>query len=88
MGKQGDDAENLGKEICQSFSYQFSLLVLSDYLQTHGLYSTPGFPVHHQLLELPQTHMHRVSDAIQQSHPLSSPLPPTLNLSQHQGLFK
>ena len=50
--------------------------------------STPGFPVHHQLLEFTQTHVHWVSDAIQPSHPLSSPAPPTLNLSQHQGLFK
>ena len=49
--------------------------------------STPGFPVHHQLPELSQTHVHRVSDAIQLSHPLSSPSPPALNLSQHQGLF-
>ena len=48
--------------------------------------STPGFPVHHQLLELTQTHVHRVSDAIQPSHPLSSPSP-AFNLSQHQGLF-
>ena len=50
--------------------------------------STPGLPVHHQLLELIQTHVHRVSDAIQPSHPLLSPSPPALNLSQHQGLFK
>ena len=50
--------------------------------------STPGFPVHHQLLELPQTHVHRVSDAIQPSHPLSSLSPPVFNLSQHQGLFQ
>ena len=49
--------------------------------------SMPGFPVHHQLLELAQTHVHRVSDAIQPSHPLSSPSLPTFNLSQHQGLF-
>ena len=48
--------------------------------------STPGFPVHHQLPELTQTHVHRVSDAIQPSHPLSSPSPPTFNLSQHQVL--
>ena len=47
--------------------------------------STPGLPVHHQLLESPQTHVHWVSDAIQTSHPLSSPSPPALNLSQHQG---
>ena len=48
--------------------------------------STPGFPVHYQLSELGQTHVHRVSDAIQQSHPLSFPSPPAFNLSQHQGL--
>ena len=51
-------------------------------------YSTQGFPVHHQLLELSQTHVHRVGDAIQPSHPLLSPSPPTFNLSQHQGLFQ
>ena len=50
--------------------------------------SMPGFPVHHQLPELTQTHIHRVSDAIQPSHPLSSPSPPAFNLSQHQGLFQ
>ena len=50
--------------------------------------STPGFPVHHQLPELAQTHLHRVSDAIQPSHPLSSPSPPAFNLFQHQGLFQ
>ena len=50
-------------------------------------YSTPGLPVHHQLPELTQTHVHRVSDVIQPSHPLSSPSPPAFNLSQHQGLF-
>ena len=46
--------------------------------------STPGFPVHHQLLELAQTPIHRVSDVIQPSHPLSNPSPPAFNLSQHQ----
>ena len=50
--------------------------------------STPGFPVHHQLPELAQTHVHPVSDAIQLSHPLSSPSPPAFNLFQHQGLFQ
>ena len=50
--------------------------------------STPGFPVHHQLQELAQTHVPQVSDAIQPSHPLSSPSPPTFNLSQNQGLFQ
>ena len=47
--------------------------------------STPGFPVHHQLPELAQTHVHRVRDAIQPSHPLSSPSPPAFSLSWHQG---
>ena len=51
-------------------------------------WGTPGLPVHHQLLEFSQTHVHWVGDAIQASHPLSSPSPPALNLSQHQGLFK
>ena len=50
--------------------------------------STPGLPVHHQLPESTQTHVHRVDDAIQPSHPRSSPSPPALNLSQHQGLFQ
>ena len=50
--------------------------------------STPGFPVHHQLLEPTQTHVHHVSDLIRPSHPLSSPSPPAFNLSQHQGLFQ
>ena len=49
--------------------------------------STPSFPVHHQLLEFAQTHVHWVSDAIQPSHPLPSPSLPAFNLSQHQGLF-
>ena len=48
--------------------------------------SIPGLPVYHQLPEFTQTHVHRVGDAIQPSHPLSSPSPPALNLSQHQGL--
>ena len=69
-------------------SVQFSsvaqpCLTLSDPMDC----STPGFPVHHQLPELAQTHVHWVSDAIQPSHPLSSPSPPAFNLSQHQGLF-
>ena len=51
-------------------------------------HSTSGLLVHHQLLQFTQTHLHWVSDAIQPSHPLSSPSPPALNLSQHQGLFK
>ena len=50
--------------------------------------SMPHLPVHHQLPEFTQTHVHRVGDAIQPSHPLSSPSPPTFNPSQPQGLFK
>ena len=49
--------------------------------------STPGFPVHHQLPEFTQIHIHWIRDAIQPSHPLLSPSPPDLNLSQHHGLF-
>ena len=61
-----------------------SCLTLGDPMK----HSTPSLPVHHQLPEFTQTHVHRVSDAIQPSHPLLSPCPPALNLSQHQGLFK
>ena len=50
--------------------------------------STPGFPVHHQLPEPAQTHVHQVGDAIQPSHPLLSPSPPAFSLSQHEGLFQ
>ena len=50
--------------------------------------STPGLPVHHHPLEFTQTHVHRVCDAIQPSHPLSSLSPPAFNLCQHQGLFQ
>ena len=50
--------------------------------------STPGFPVLHHLFEIAQTHVHRIGEAIQPSHPLSSPSPPALNLSQHQGLLQ
>ena len=51
-------------------------------------HSTPGLPVHHQVLEFTQTHVHWVSDAIQPSHSLLSPSPPAFSLSQHQGLFQ
>ena len=61
-----------------------SCLTLSDPMNR----TTPGLPVHHQLLELIQTQVHRVGDAIQPSHPLSSPPPPAPNPSQHQGLFQ
>ena len=65
-------------------SVQFSCSVVSDPMN-QGM---PGLPVHHQLAESTQTHVHWVSDAIQQPHSLSSPSPPALNLSQHQGLFQ
>ena len=67
-----------------TLSIQFSYSVLSNSLQPHG----QQHPDHHQLTELVQAHIHRVGDSIQKSHPLSSPSPPALNLSQHQGLFK
>ena len=66
---------------------QFSHSVLSDTLQRMHC-STPGFPALQQLQKLAQTHVHQVSDAIQPSHPLASPSPPTFNPSQHQGLFQ
>ena len=66
---------------------QFGPAVMSDTSDPMN-HSTPGFPVHHQLQEFAQNPVHLVSDAIQPSHPLPSPSPPALNLSQHQGLFK
>ena len=75
--------------VCMHISVQFtsvtqSYLTLCDPLD----HSLPGLPVHHQLPESTQTHVHPVSGAIQPSHPLSSPSPPAFNLSQHQGLFQ
>ena len=70
-----------------SCSVQFSHSVMSNSLWPHEpQHARP--PVHHQLPEFTQTHVHWVGDAIQPSHPLLSPSPPALNLSQHQGLFK
>ena len=76
--------------ICaQLFSISISSVTQSCPTLCHPMNrSTPGLPVHHKLPELTQTHVHWVSDAIQPSHPLLSPSPPALNLSQHQGLFK
>ena len=68
------------------YSVQFSCLVMSNSCNPMNR-SMPGFPVHHQLPEFTQTHVHPVSDAIQPSHPLSSPSPAS-NPSQHQGLFQ
>ena len=69
------------------FLAEFSPLVVSDSLVPTDS-SMPGFPVYHQLPELAQTHIPQVSDAIQPSHPLLSPSPPSFNLSQHWGLFQ
>ena len=67
-----------------SHNHAQSCLTLCDPMN----HSTPGLPVHHQLPEFTQTHVHRVGDAIQPSHPLSSPSPPAPTPSQHQGLFQ
>ena len=73
-----------GKEQYQFSSVAQSCPTLCDPMNR----STPGLPVHHQLPESTQTHVHRVGDAIQPSHPLWSPSPPAPNPSQHQGLFQ
>ena len=78
-----------GSPCCRFSSVQFSSVTkscptLCDPMN-HG---TLGLPVHHQLLEFTQTHVHWVGDAIQPSHLLSSPSPPAFNLSQHKGLFR
>ena len=72
--------------LSQVSSVQFSHSVVSDSLWPHELQHA-SLPVHHQLPEFTQTHIHRVSDAIQPSHPLSSPSPPAPNPSQHQSIF-
>ena len=69
-------------------SVQFSRSVVSDSLWPHEPQHARPSCLHHQLLESTQTHVHWVSDAIQPSHPLSSPSPPAFHLSQHQGLFQ
>ena len=68
-------------------SVQFSRSIMSTLCNLMD-YSTPVLPIHHQLPELAQIHVHRVGDAIQPSHPLMSPSPPAFNLSQNQGLFQ
>ena len=74
---------------CKEASVQFSSVAQSCPTVCDPMNrSMPGLPVHDQLLESTQTHVHRVSDAIQTSHPLSSPSPPAPNPSQHQGLFQ
>ena len=82
------DKEKTFDKIQHPFMIQFN--TVSHWVVSHSLgpmdCGTPGFPIHH--LEFTQTHVHRVIDAIQPSHPLSSSSLPTFNLSQHQGLFK
>ena len=83
------DYQSLCQLVVKYFTPQFSsvaqsCLTLCDPMNR----STPGLSVHHQLPEFTQTHVHRVSDAIQPSHPLSSPSPPAPNPSQHQSLFQ
>ena len=78
-------------EVCLFLLYipiQFSSVQLLSRVRDPMNRSMPGLPVHHQLPEFTQTHVHLVSDAIQPSHPLSSPSPPAPNLSQHQSLFQ
>ena len=77
------------KKVRYSLATQFSSVAQSCPTLCNPMnHSTPGLPVHHQLLEFTQTHVHRVDDAIQPSHPLLTPSPPTFNLSYHQDIFK
>ena len=85
----GSLPSELPKEAPDRFSVQFSSVAQSCPTLCDPMNrSTPGFSVHHQLLEFTQTHVHRASDAIQPSHPLSSLSPPAPNPSQHQSLFQ
>ena len=81
--------KKVGKTTREFSSVQFSSVAQSCPTLCYPMNrSTPGLPVHHQLPEFTQTHVHGVSDAIQPSHPLSSPSPPAPNPSQHQSLFQ
>ena len=85
----GSDTDLTTDKTYVNILYQFSSVAqLCPTLWDPMNHSTPGLPVHHQLPEFTQTHVHWVGDAIQPSHPLLSPSPPALGLSQHQGLFK
>ena len=89
MEKSGETENFL---ICKMRSGYISSVLFSPSVVSNSLWpmncSTPDFPVHHQLPEFSQTNVHPVSDAIQPSHPLLSPSPPTFNLSQHQDFFQ
>ena len=81
--------KKISREVQLDSSVQFSSVAQScPTLCNPTNRSTPGLPEHHQLPEFTQSHVHRVSDAIQPSHPLSSPSPPAPNPSQHQSLFQ
>ena len=89
LGGLQDERRYQNPRMCKFLMYQFSLvtqscLTLCDPMDC----STPGSPAHHQLPKFTQTHIHWVGDAIQPSHPLSSPSSPAFNLSQHQDLFQ
>ena len=88
--KESDVTERLTPSLsCTEISLNFSSVAQScPTLHDPMNCSTPGLPVHHQLPEFTQTHVRRVGDAIQPSHPLSSPFPPAPNPSQHQSLFQ
>ena len=89
VGDVRDDKIGCMENSIQSSSVQFSSVAQSCLTLCNPMdCSTPGLPVHHQLLEPTQIHVHCISDAIQPSYPLSSSSPPTFNLSQHQGLFQ
>ena len=91
---QSDDGTSFTSKVTQGVSKAFSSVQFRSVAQSCPTLhdpvnrSTPGLPVHHQLLEFTQTHVHHVGDAIQTSHPLSSPSSPAPNPSQHQGLFQ
>ena len=87
--KMGMSIKSTPLLVSESCSVQYSSIPQSCPTLCNPMdWSTPSFFVHHQLLELAQTHVHRVSDAIQPSHPLSSPSSPAFNLCQHQSLFQ
>ena len=87
--KKGVDKECSNYHTIALNSVQFSSVAQSCLTLCNPVkHSTPGLPVHHHLPEFTQTHVHRVRDAIQPSHPLSSPSPPAPNPSQHQSLFQ
>ena len=85
MSMHQEDITIISSDASNIRSDQISRSVVSDSLRPMN-HSTPGLPVHHQLPEFTQTHVHQVSDALQPSHPLSSPSPPAPNPSQNQSL--